>query len=72
MPFFTNDDVKIYYEIEGEGPPVVLIHGFALNIENNWKPTNWVEIFSNFSYSFLDRGLLKFGRTLFSISIIFI
>jgi len=43
MPFFTNDGVKIYYEIEGEGPPVVLIHGFALNLENNWKATNWVK-----------------------------
>ncbi len=43
MPFFINDGVRIYYEIEGKGPPVVLIHGFALNLENSWKLTNWVK-----------------------------
>ncbi|MFW9988031.1 MAG: alpha/beta fold hydrolase [Candidatus Odinarchaeota archaeon] len=44
MPFFTNDGIRLYYEIEGEGPPVVMIHGFALNIEYNWKAPKWVEI----------------------------
>lgn len=43
MPYFDNDGIKIYYEIEGEGPPVVLIHGSGLNLENSWKPINWVE-----------------------------
>ncbi|MFX1497874.1 MAG: alpha/beta fold hydrolase [Promethearchaeota archaeon] len=43
MPFFDNEGVKIYYEIEGEGPPVIMIHGFAANIEANWKSTNWVD-----------------------------
>ncbi|MFX1586464.1 MAG: alpha/beta fold hydrolase [Promethearchaeota archaeon] len=43
MPFFDNEGVKIYYEIEGEGPPVIMIHGFAANIEANWKATNWVD-----------------------------
>jgi len=44
MPYFDNDGVKIYYEIEGEGPPVVMIHGFTSSIENNWKRTNWVKV----------------------------
>jgi pimeloyl-ACP methyl ester carboxylesterase len=43
MPFFDNDGVKIYYEIEGEGPPVIMLHGFAANIESNWKSANWVD-----------------------------
>ena len=43
MPFFDNEGVKIYYEIEGEGPPVIMIHGFAANIEGNWKASNWVD-----------------------------
>ncbi|MFX0165262.1 MAG: alpha/beta fold hydrolase [Candidatus Hodarchaeota archaeon] len=41
MPYFDNEGVKIYYEIEGEGPPVVMIHGFPANLER-WKETNWV------------------------------
>jgi len=44
MPYFNNENVKIYYEIEGEGPPVVMIHGFASNLESNWKQANWVKV----------------------------
>jgi len=44
MPYFDNESVKIYYEIEGEGPPVVMIHGFASNLESNWKQANWVKV----------------------------
>ncbi len=47
MPYFDNDGIKIYYEIEGEGPPVVMIHGFSENLEDNWKEKNWVETLKN-------------------------
>jgi pimeloyl-ACP methyl ester carboxylesterase len=43
MPYFENNGIKIYYEIEGEGPPVVMIHGLTGNIEESWRQTNWVE-----------------------------
>ncbi|MBL4721805.1 MAG: alpha/beta hydrolase, partial [Alphaproteobacteria bacterium] len=29
MPFMTRDDVKIYYEDEGAGVPILLSHGFG-------------------------------------------
>ncbi len=44
MPYFDNEGIKIYYEIEGEGPPVIMIHGFAANIQGNWKDSNWVDV----------------------------
>ncbi len=31
MPFFDADDAAIYYEEIGEGNPVLLMHGYALN-----------------------------------------
>ena len=37
MPFCENDGVKIYYEVEGSGPEVIMIHGFAANLEINWR-----------------------------------
>jgi pimeloyl-ACP methyl ester carboxylesterase len=40
VPHFNNNDVKIYYEIEGEGPDLIMIHGFAANIEVNWRIPN--------------------------------
>lgn len=29
MPFATNSDTEIYYEVHGEGKPLVLLHGFV-------------------------------------------
>ena len=43
MPYFDNDGIKIYYEIEGDGPPVVFIHGFAGASEGIRNQTNFVE-----------------------------
>ncbi len=40
MPYLNSNGLKIYYETEGEGPPLILIHGFASNLEQNWKQTN--------------------------------
>ena len=33
MPYFDNKGIKINYEIEGEGPDLLMIHGFASSIE---------------------------------------
>lgn len=34
MPYATNNDVRIYYEIEGEGPPILFHHGTAASLED--------------------------------------
>ena len=36
MPYAENDGEKIHYEVEGEGPPLVLHHGFSGFLEQ-WK-----------------------------------
>src|SRR5262245_45998141 len=33
MPYVTNRGVRIYYDVEGAGPPLVLQHGYTLNSE---------------------------------------
>src|SRR5215469_7101596 len=37
----TTDGLRIAYERVGDGPPVVLVHGFASSKEQNWKSTGW-------------------------------
>ncbi len=39
-PYFDSDGVKIHYTVQGkeDGEPVLLIHGFSLNIEAQWQP----------------------------------
>jgi len=42
MPSFRNGEVEIAYLDEGEGEPIVLVHGFASTKEVNWVLPGWV------------------------------
>jgi pimeloyl-ACP methyl ester carboxylesterase len=42
VPSFRHDDVEIAYLDEGEGEPIVLVHGFASNAAVNWVQPGWV------------------------------
>lgn len=42
MPTFQNGDVEIAFLDEGQGEPIVLVHGFASNKEVNWVMPGWV------------------------------
>jgi len=44
MPSFKNGDVEIAYLDEGEGEPIVLVHGFASTKEVNWVQPGWVSV----------------------------
>ena len=43
MHTFNSDGVTIAYEMAGEGPPILLIHGFASTGRVNWWDTAWVK-----------------------------
>lgn len=43
MKTFDSDGVEIAYLDEGEGDPVLLIHGFASNVATNWIGPGWVK-----------------------------
>jgi pimeloyl-ACP methyl ester carboxylesterase len=42
MPRFSNGPVELAYLDEGEGEPILLIHGFASSKEVNWLQPGWV------------------------------
>jgi len=41
MPAFRNGEVEIAYLDEGEGEPIVLVHGFASTKDVNWLQPGW-------------------------------
>jgi pimeloyl-ACP methyl ester carboxylesterase len=41
MQRFTHDGVEIAFRDEGEGEPIVLVHGFASTAEVNWVGPGW-------------------------------
>jgi pimeloyl-ACP methyl ester carboxylesterase len=46
MATFTSfDGTKLYYEEEGAGAPVVLLHGLSVDVDGNWKaPGIWAAL----------------------------
>src|SRR4029077_11341052 len=42
MPVFHHGSVDLAYLDEGQGEPIVLIHGFASSKEVNWVQPGWL------------------------------
>ncbi len=47
---FNSDGVEIAYQQWGEGKPILLIHGFASNMNVNWRDTGWVAALNEAGY----------------------
>jgi pimeloyl-ACP methyl ester carboxylesterase len=41
---FDSDGVRLAFIDEGEGEPIVLIHGFASSVRYNWVEPGWVKV----------------------------
>lgn len=50
MPSFVSDALTLNYIDEGCGDPVILIHGFASNLQINWVGTEWVKTLTQAGY----------------------
>ena len=46
MPYANNNGVKIYYEVEGDGPPLVLAHGGGSEL-NGWRRFGYADALKN-------------------------
>lgn len=42
MPYASNNGVRIHYEVEGEGEPLVLVHGFSGEL-SRWRTYGYVD-----------------------------
>lgn len=50
MPSFLSDGIAIAYDVHGDGPPVLLVHGFGSSGKVNWIDTGWVETLTGAGY----------------------
>ncbi len=50
MSRFVHDGVEIAFIDQGQGAPVVLVHGFASNKETNWVGPSWTATLTGAGY----------------------
>ena len=56
---FDSDGVRLAFIDEGEGDPVLLIHGFASSVRTNWIEPGWVSLLTSRGFrvvAFDNRG----------------
>ena len=60
MPYANNNGVKIYYEVEGQGPPLVMLHGGGKD-HTSWREFGFTEALKENYYLLLidERGAGK-------------
>ena len=59
MEFFSSDGVRIAFIVEGKGAPILLIHGFASNMQTNWGGPGWIKLLGSNGFqviAFDNRG----------------
>jgi pimeloyl-ACP methyl ester carboxylesterase len=54
MPFTNNKGVKIHYELDGNGPPLILAHGFGSDIQGWYKNGYAPELSKNYKLIIVD------------------
>ena len=57
MPYATVNGLNMYYEVHGEGPPLLLLHGGTGSI-----PTKWIPFFSS-QFRVIAMEQMGHGRT---------
>jgi pimeloyl-ACP methyl ester carboxylesterase len=54
MPYTLNNDVRIHYHVEGQGPPLLMIHGWSDSLDD-WYDHGYVDAMkSNYQMIMVD------------------
>lgn len=61
MPYTKNSDINIYYEVEGEGPPLVMLHPFTGSL-NDARRLGYVEALKD-QYQIVLIDLIGHGKS---------
>jgi pimeloyl-ACP methyl ester carboxylesterase len=59
----ASDGVSLAFELVGEGPPVMLVHGFGSSRQQNWKSTGWYGSLAEAGYGVLAMDCRGHGES---------
>lgn len=63
MPSFSHSGFDFEYIDEGQGDPVLLIHGFASTFQVNWVATGWVKTLTDAGYRVIAHDNRGHGKS---------
>jgi pimeloyl-ACP methyl ester carboxylesterase len=63
MPHFSRDGHSIHYEIHGEGPPVILLHGICVSFAGNFASFGWIERLTGQGLQVIGMDFLGHGKS---------
>lgn len=63
MKGFFEGNARIHYAVEGDGNPILLIHGFGSNFGVNWENTGWFDHFLSLGRKAIALDLRGHGQS---------
>lgn len=63
MQFFSHDGFRLAYLDEGEGEPILLLHGFGSSLSVNWVNPGWVKTLREARYRVIAFDHRGHGRS---------
>lgn len=63
MPYIISHSLKIYYEVHGQGSPILLLHGYSSSFERNWLRLEWVEFLTARDFQVIGLDLRGHGHS---------
>lgn len=62
---FSSDGARLHYELHGpeDGPPALLVHGFASDYRLNWVGTRWQETLTGAGYRVIGLDCRGHGQS---------
>ena len=63
MYTFDSQGFEIAYDDDGDGDPIVLLHGFAADRRNNWRLTGWTRLLTKAGFRVIAPDARGHGRS---------
>ncbi len=63
MNTFESQGFRIAYDDDGDGYPIILLHGFAADRRNNWRLTGWTRLLVKAGYRVIAPDARGHGRS---------
>src|SRR5210317_1374389 len=63
MGSFISQGFKIAFDDEGEGDPIILLHGFAADKGSNWRLTGWYRVLQDAGFRVIAPDSRGHGRS---------